>query len=312
MYKRQGESKSLTAILTPHDAQTELTWASSNYATINVFQNGRILAQKEGTSIITVRTSNGRTATCTVNAIKPTTDATSVSISSVTCTIKVGEKNKLNAVVFPSNATNKQITWVSSNPSIVSVDKNGNIIGLKAGTANISVMTNNGKTASCTVNCIAMIPDLEISDKNGMLEIPAVANVRYDRIMYSGWNSVCVPFALDKTILDGFLEGFRMALVETFEIVGDKQFVTIKEVCFVEAGVPCLIYAPSEVLCKFKLDNVELKASPKNSSIMKASFQRICIGAGVYKLTEDGTAFGLTKTDEAVVAPFRCYIQVQP
>ena len=79
-----------------------------------------------------------------------------------------------------------------------------------------------------------------------------------------------------------------------------------------EAGVPCLIYAPSEVLCKFKLDNVELKASPKNSSIMKASFQRICIGAGVYKLTEDGTAFGLTKTDEAVVAPFRCYIQVQP
>ena len=267
-----GESKSLTAILTPHDAQTELTWASSNYATINVFQNGRILAQKEGTSIITVRTSNGRTATCTVNAIKPTIDATSVSISSVTCTIKVGEKNKLNAVVFPSNATNKQITWVSSNPSIVSVDKNGNIIGLKAGTANISVMTNNGKTASCTVNCIAMIPDLEISDKNGMSEIPAVANVRYDRIMYSGWNSVCVPFALDKTILDGFLEGFRMALVETFEIVGDKQFVTIKEVCFVEAGVPCLIYAPSEVLCKFKLDNVELKASPKNSSIMKASF----------------------------------------
>ncbi|WP_192912781.1 Ig-like domain-containing protein, partial [Bacteroides salyersiae] len=242
-----GESKSLTAILTPHDAQTELTWASSNYATINVFQNGRILAQKEGTSIITVRTSNGRTATCTVNAIKPTIDATSVSISSVTCTIKVGEKNKLNAVVFPSNATNKQITWVSSNPSIVSVDKNGNIIGLKAGTANISVMTNNGKTASCTVNCIAMIPDLEISDKNGMSEIPAVANVRYDRIMYSGWNSVCVPFALDKTILDGFLEGFRMALVETFEIVGDKQFVTIKEVCFVEAGVPCLIYAPSEV-----------------------------------------------------------------
>ena len=307
-----GESKSLTAILTPHDAQTELTWASSNYATINVFQNGRILAQKEGTSIITVRTSNGRTATCTVNAIKPTIDATSVSISSVTCTIKVGEKNKLNAVVFPSNATNKQITWVSSNPSIVSVDKNGNIIGLKAGTANISVMTNNGKTASCTVNCIAMIPDLEISDKNGMSEIPAVANVRYDRIMYSGWNSVCVPFALDKTILDGFLEGFRMALVETFEIVGDKQFVTIKEVCFVEAGVPCLIYAPSGVLCKFTLDNVELKASPKNSSIMKASFQRICIGAGVYKLTEDGTAFGLTKTDEAVVAPFRCYIQVQP
>lgn len=134
-----------------------------------------------------------------------------------------------------------KLTWVSSNPSIVSVDKNGNIIGLKAGTANISVMTNNGKTASCTVNCIAMIPDLEISDKNGMSEIPAVANVRYDRIMYSGWNSVCVPFALDKTILDGFLEGFRMALVETFEIVGDKQFVTIKEVCFVEAGVPCLL-----------------------------------------------------------------------
>lgn len=307
-----GESKYLTASLSPYGAQTKLTWSSSNYATINVFQNGRILAQKEGMSIITVRTSNGKTATCAVNAIKPSVDVTSVNVSPATCTIKVGEKNKLNAVVYPSNATDKQITWVSSNPSIVSVDENGNIIGIKAGTVNISATTNNGKTASCTVNCIAVIPDLEISDKNGVLEIPPVANVRYDRIMYPGWNSVCVPFALNKTMLDEFMKGFRIALVEAFEIVGNKQFITIKEVSSVEAGVPCLVYAPSEVLCKFKLDNVELKASPKNSSIMKASFKRTCIGAGVYKLTEDGTAFGLTKTNEAIVAPFRCYIQVQP
>lgn len=100
--------------------------------------------------------------------------------------------------------------------------------------------------------------------------------------------------------------------METFEVVGDKRHITIKEVTSVGAGIPCLIYAPSDVLCKFKLDNAELNVSPDNSSIMKAAFQKTCIGAGVYKLTEDGTAFGLTKTDEATVAPFRCYIQIQP
>ena len=100
--------------------------------------------------------------------------------------------------------------------------------------------------------------------------------------------------------------------MEKNEAIGDKRHFIIKEVTSIGAGVPCLIYAPSYVLCRFKLDNVELKASPDNSSIMKATFKKICVGAGVYKLTEDGTAFGLTKTNEATVAPFRCYIQVQP
>lgn len=307
-----GESRYLTASLTPNDAQTEMTWSSSNYATINVFQNGRILAQKEGTSIITVKTSNGKTATCTVNAIRPTVDITSVAITPVSYTIKVGEEYKLNAVISPSNATDKEVIWSSSQSSIVSVDKTGNIAGLKAGTATISATASNGISATCTVICQPVIPDIEISDKDGLAEIPAIANIRYDRTMYAGWNSVCVPFALNQTMLDDFSEGCKIALVETFEVVGDKRHITIKEVTSVGAGIPCLIYAPSDVLCKFKLDNAELNVSPDNSSIMKAAFQKTCIGAGVYKLTEDGTAFGLTKTDEATVAPFRCYIQIQP
>lgn len=222
-----GEDRYLKASLTPYDAQTELTWSSSNYATVNVFQNGRILAQKAGRSVITVKTSNG-------------------------------------------------------------------------------------KSASCTVVCQPVVPNLVLSDSNGIAEIPDVAHIRYDRKMYAGWNSICVPFALNQAMLDKFSEGLKMALVEEFEVVGQQRRVQIKEVSSVAAGVPCLVYAPSDVLCQFRLDNVELKASPDNSSILKASYRKTRIGAGVYKLTKDGAAFGLTKTDEAIVAPFRCYIQVQP
>lgn len=57
----------------------------------------------------------------------------------------------LIATVTPGNAANKKITWSSSNSSIVTVDANGNIKGISAGTALITATTADGKKVSCTV-----------------------------------------------------------------------------------------------------------------------------------------------------------------
>ena len=53
--------------------------------------------------------------------------------------------------IIPTNSTNQTVTWTSSNSSIVSVDNNGMIKGLKAGTATITVKTVNNKTATVKV-----------------------------------------------------------------------------------------------------------------------------------------------------------------
>lgn len=77
---------------------------------------------------------------------------TGVSLNETSKTVKVGETFTLTATVSPSNAKNKNVTWVSSNEDIASVDSNGKVTAVKEGTATITVSTNDqSKTAKCTV-----------------------------------------------------------------------------------------------------------------------------------------------------------------
>lgn len=74
-----------------------------------------------------------------------------VEMSSNTLTMTINTSDKLTATVFPSNAVNKTLTWTSSDATVVSVDKNGNIKAKKEGTATITATASNGKKASCVV-----------------------------------------------------------------------------------------------------------------------------------------------------------------
>jgi hypothetical protein len=67
-------------------------------------------------------------------------------ISSMTLTI--GESKTINATISPSNATDKTVTWSSSNSSVATVN-NGKVSAVSAGTADIIAKTANGLTASC-------------------------------------------------------------------------------------------------------------------------------------------------------------------
>lgn len=77
---------------------------------------------------------------------------TSVSLDKATAELTVGETLKLTATVSPSEAANKSVTWSSSDASVATVDANGNVKGVKAGTATITVTTaDGGHTATCVV-----------------------------------------------------------------------------------------------------------------------------------------------------------------
>lgn len=303
-----GKSKYLTATVTPSDAETELTWSSSNYATINVFQNGRILAQKEGSSTITVKTSNGLSASCTVTATNPVTDVTSIKVTPATYNIETGEKYFLTATVQPTNATDKTVTWSSDTPTVVNVDQNGKITGIEEGTATITATTSNGLKSTCTVSCKSAIPTIIITDKENLTTIPEKANVHYERTLYKGWNSMCVPFALDQSMFE--LEECKIAIYKEMETIGDKKYLAFEFVDKVDAGVPCIVYAPSELICNFDLDAIPLVKIPDNSTPLKGSFIKTEINKGCYKLNADGTSFAQTKTDAAISFPFRGYIKI--
>lgn len=63
----------------------------------------------------------------------------------------MGKSDKLTAVVKPDNATDKSITWSSSDENVAKVDQSGNVTAVNRGTATITSETSNGKTAACTV-----------------------------------------------------------------------------------------------------------------------------------------------------------------
>ncbi len=75
----------------------------------------------------------------------------SVSMEKTTLDINVGDEAELKATVKPSDAEDQELTWTSSDTSVVTVDKNGKIKALKEGKATVTVTSKNGKKAECTV-----------------------------------------------------------------------------------------------------------------------------------------------------------------
>lgn len=114
--------------------------------------------QVNGTPILAYQ-SKGITKIEVYGYANPTTvDVTGVSLNKTTTTLTVGDTETLTATVSPNDATDKSVTWSSDDTSVATVDPNGLVTAVGAGTANITVTTTDGsKTASCAVTVNAAI-----------------------------------------------------------------------------------------------------------------------------------------------------------
>jgi uncharacterized protein YjdB len=84
-----------------------------------------------------------------------TVAVTGVSLSQTSLSVRVSSSAQLTATVAPDNATNKSVTWSSSDTAIATVDQTGLVAGVKIGSATITATTADGsKTATCTVDII--------------------------------------------------------------------------------------------------------------------------------------------------------------
>ena len=96
-------------------------------------------------------TNNGKSATCTVTVQDKEIAVNSVSLNKSLLTLDVGNTETLTCTVLPANATNKTITWSSNNSAVATVSSSGLVRAVGVGTTTIKAMTNNGKSATCTV-----------------------------------------------------------------------------------------------------------------------------------------------------------------
>ena len=81
------------------------------------------------------------------------TPVTGVSVAPAQATIRVGNTTTIKAIITPDDATEKAVTWTSSDDTVATVDSNGVVTGVKVGTATITATTIDGNfTATCEVN----------------------------------------------------------------------------------------------------------------------------------------------------------------
>jgi uncharacterized protein YjdB len=155
-----GKSEKLIPTIAPATATTQtVRWSSSDETVATVSGNGTVTGVSAGTATITVTTDDGgKTASCTVTVSAATVAVTGVTLDESTLTLTVGNNATLTATVTPTDASNKNVTWATNNAAVATVSSNGTVTGIAAGTATITVTTEDGnKTASCIVTVLVKV-----------------------------------------------------------------------------------------------------------------------------------------------------------
>ena len=202
----EGSSENLTATVKPDNATNKkVTWKSDKADIASVDESGKVTALKAGEATITVTTEDGgKTATCKVAVKSKNVPVSGVEINPWAVNLSVKGTVKLTYTIKPADATNQMVKWESDTPSVATVDSEGNVKGIAAGTAKICVTTDDGGFKSyCTItvkeeeskfkvgglwyeknyNTVRVIPAPDGSKYSGDVTIPG--QIEYDGIKYS-------------------------------------------------------------------------------------------------------------------------------
>lgn len=142
-----GDQEQLTATLNSIDSDQEedFRWSSDNKGIAEVDEYGLVTAKKAGKAkIYATSLLSKKTAYCLVTVLA-NVKVSGVVLDTKTLKLQSGLEDQLVATVKPSDATNQNVTWSSSNKGIVEVDEDGNLYGKRVGKAKITATTEDGK-----------------------------------------------------------------------------------------------------------------------------------------------------------------------
>jgi uncharacterized protein YjdB len=217
----KGATETLTVTRTPSSVSyPTITWTSSNTSVATVDGNGKVTAKANGTATITAKTTDGTnlSKTCTVTV---TTPVTGVTVSPTTLTLNVGGTYTLSKTVSPSDASNKNVTWSTSNTGIATVDSNGKVTAVGKGTCTITCTSSYSSsykgTCSVTVNQQATGISIVPTSKQISLGTPKTNIFDYSKWVANGVNADGAyvsfnnyGFTLTSTRNDSFTNGYHM------------------------------------------------------------------------------------------------------
>jgi uncharacterized protein YjdB len=173
-----GTPLTLTGTVAPSNATNQtITWSVASVGTTGATISGNTLnTTAAGTVQVRATVANGSAVgtnytqdfTITVNPM--IIPVTGITLNKTTATLTAGATETLIATIVPTNATNKSVSWTTSNPTVATVSTNGVVTAVGAGTATITVTTGDGGfTASCAVT--VNLPFIPVTNITGVSTI---------------------------------------------------------------------------------------------------------------------------------------------
>lgn len=178
---------------TPDEPITEVTSSPTEFST----ESSTVESSTEPSSSTT------ESSTIESSTEPTTTEPTEVKVSSIKLndtskTLYNGKSTTLKATVFPINATNKSLTWKSSNTKVATVDKNGKVKALKVGNAIITAISTDGSnvSAKCKIKVVQRVTKVKLNKsvvnlskkgKTAKLKATVYPNNAYDKSI--NWTS---------------------------------------------------------------------------------------------------------------------------
>lgn len=196
-----GEGNPKTAVLSIKSDDTlvkDVIWSSDNEAVATVVKNedgsAEVTAVSAGTAKIAAKMPDGTILYCAVSVMADSTTpeypVTNIILDKTSLLLFEGQSEQLTAKVLPENATDKSITWSSSDSSIVTVNHTGKVTAVSSGETVVTATTSNHITASCTVRVILKTPEL--------VALTNVQKTLADVTLPEGWSWIYPDIALDQ------------------------------------------------------------------------------------------------------------------
>lgn len=151
-----GSSAKMSASILPAEAShKEVSWSSSNPSVASIAQDGTVLALKEGSTNIIATATDGSNVSSNPFTLSVVANGGQLLVSKITISGDsnpyVGEQIQFNATVYPMGASNKVLTWSSSNTSVATIDDNGLLNALSEGTTSIQAFATDGSGVTSNI-----------------------------------------------------------------------------------------------------------------------------------------------------------------
>ena len=233
---KAGSSTNISATIVPSNATIKKVIWTSEDTRVATVSDGMIYGKAPGKTYIIVSAGNvSKRIMVVVNEIQ----INSISLNQSSAKLGRGGEVKLYATFSPSNATNKVITWTSSNNSIASVNSSGLVTGHTKGQAVIIATASNGKTAKCVINVTndsIQVTSLKLSSKQYLVKVnnkvgitPIITpnNATNQKITLTSNNPAIAEVQSDGTI-KGIKEGVVQITAKTNNGKTASAFVVVK------------------------------------------------------------------------------------